>query len=140
MIRQAAILILLASVAGALTAVFHPRAPVFRSTEERSPLALSGTELAELDPGSICWVDARTDGEFAEGHVDGAIHLSEDAWETGFERLMFAWEPGQTIVVYCDEATCHASEGVAMRLRAELGVEAVYFLEGGLQAAQEVVR
>jgi rhodanese-related sulfurtransferase len=137
MIRQAAILLLAAALAGVLTAFFHPRAPVYRATGERSPLALSLDEVAERGLDEILWVDARTADAFASGHPPGAVHLGEDDWEGGFETLMFTWMPGQTLIVYCDEATCHASEAVAQRLRRELGIEEVFFLEGGWAVLRE---
>lgn len=137
MIRQAAILLLLATLAGALTAVFHPRAPSYRGGDERSPLAISLPELEGRPGMELLWIDARTAEEFASAHQAGAINLNEDDWDAGFDRLMQRWLPFQTIVVYCNEASCHASEAVAQRLRQDLGTDAVYFLEGGWGALHE---
>jgi rhodanese-related sulfurtransferase len=137
MLRQAIILLLLSAAAGALTAIFHPRAPVYRGAAERSPLAISMAELTALPGDSVLWIDARTAAEHAAGHVPGAILANENDWEAGFERIMMAWQPEQTLVVYCDEAACHSSEAVAQRLRHEMAIESVFFLEGGWGAWKE---
>jgi rhodanese-related sulfurtransferase len=131
LLRTSLLLLALTAVAAALTGWLHPRAPDFvpREASERSPLARSWEELAQFE--SILWIDARTEEAFLTEHKEGALLLNEDRWQEGFEALMFTWTPDQTIIVYCDEAACHASEAVAMRLRRELGTETVYFLEGG---------
>lgn len=138
MIKQASFIVLLAMSAGLLTALFHPRAPIYRTSGERSPLAISLTEVNALRAERVLWIDARSEDEYATDHVPGAILLNEDDWETGFEALLHQWNPAQTLVVYCDEATCHASEAVAQRLRHEMSVESVYFLEGGWAVLREV--
>ncbi len=136
LLRQTGLILLLSMIAGVLTAVFHPRAPEYAPAAV-SPYSRSLADLSGLEPESILWVDARPQANFAAAHIPGAIHLNEDDWEDGFERLMFAWMPGQILVVYCDAAACHASEAVAQRLRQDLGTDEVFFLEGGWQAWED---
>lgn len=82
----------------------------------------------------VMWVDARTESAYAAGHLDGAILLNEANWDTALGDLLVFWEPESTVVVYCDGADCGTSRTLAARLREDLGVEAVYWLEGGWDA------
>lgn len=131
LLRTSLLLLLLTALAAALTGWLHPRAPEYapRATDERSPLAVSWEEAAAFP--AVLWIDARTEDAYAADHLAGALLLNEDTWHTGFEELLLNWTPDQTIIVYCDEAACHASEAVAIRLRRELGTDNVFFLEGG---------
>lgn len=131
LLRSSLLLLGLTAVAAILTGWLHPNAPSYapRTATERSPLALSWSETTALE--EILWIDARTEDAYNAQHAPGALHLSEDNWDSGFDALLMHWVPTQTIVVYCDAAACHASEAVAQRLRRELGSEAIYFLEGG---------
>lgn len=79
----------------------------------------------------VLWIDARTEPEFSNGHLDGAILLNEEDWEAGFVGLLDAWAPGSPIVVYCSTQACMRSHHVAERLRKELGVEEIFSLEDG---------
>lgn len=94
-------------------------------------------QLAEM--GGFLWVDARSAEVFAAGHIDGAVNVSLNDWDAGFERLIGAWSGGP-VVVYCDGAGCELSREVAERLRAELGLEAVYWLQGGYEAWNDFAR
>lgn len=125
-------IILLACTAGAaiLTAFIHPNAPDLQPPQERSPLAISLAETAS-EERSLLWIDARPLDEYEADHIPGAIWVSEDDWDTGFENFAINWTPEMLAVVYCDAEKCHASEAVAMRLRRESGGEEIYFLEGG---------
>lgn len=129
---QSLALIVLTAVAAVLTGWLHPLTPAYAppSDAEHSPLSITWTEVEALE-GAVLWVDARSETEYAERHAPGAILLNEDQWGAGFEELILNWSPDRTVVVYCNAASCHASEAVAMRLRRELGADNIYFLEGG---------
>jgi|GEM_PF-281861 len=77
------------------------------------------------------WVDARTLAEYETEHVAGSLLLNEEDWEELLFPLLERWDPDQTIFVYCSRSACLRSLHVAKRLRAELGVEDVYAIEGG---------
>lgn len=85
----------------------------------------------------VVWVDARNAAAFASGHVPGAVNLNLAAWETGFAAMLKQWTPDRAVVVYCDDASCQASEEVAARLRGSAGLPEVYVLYGGWEAAQK---
>lgn len=82
----------------------------------------------------ILWIDARTAERFAAGHVAGAKQLELAEWNRQLPDVVAAWRPGLMVVVYCDAAGCDASRDVAARLRQELHLPEVYFLEGGWEA------
>ncbi len=135
-IRPMLWLLLAALVPALLSAWLHPRRPVWLKPADVSevsvPQARSQTDAV--------WVDTRSVEAFARAHVPGAISLPAGAWETHVEAVVTAWRPGLTVVVYCDAATCDASQSMARRLRDELGLENVHVLAGGWQAWQEATR
>ncbi|MFP4282271.1 MAG: rhodanese-like domain-containing protein [Opitutales bacterium] len=137
-LRQASLLLLFSALGAVAVAWLHPRAPVYQDTHDSSPYALTAAEIREEGPEGYLWIDARTVSEYAEGHFPGSIHFDENDWEAGFNAILMAWDGAQPIVVYCAAEGCQASEAVATRLRRELGWEAVFFLDGGWAAAQEV--
>lgn len=83
------------------------------------------------------WVDARAEAAYDEKHFPGALHLNEDNWNSGLSELLEAWDPGRPIVVYCDGNGCATSRGLAMKLRKELNLDQVFWLEGGWQSIEE---
>lgn len=89
-----------------------------------------------LDFPQVLWVDARSLEAYQRGHIPGAVWLSQDDWESGVEAFLSAWEPGQAVVVYCDER-CNESAAVAEILEKDYGIESVYVLRGGMAAWQQ---
>lgn len=129
---QIVLLGILAAAAAGLTAVLHPRQPVWeadvlRPGEVRLDMVL---ELPE-----VLWVDARTRADFEQDHIPGAVLLNEEEWDTLLFDLFdaFTGNPERPIVVYCDGEQCQRSTKVAERLRAETGFDAIdiFVLKGG---------
>lgn len=83
------------------------------------------------------WVDARTESQFAENHLPGAIHLTEDNWDNGLSDLLLQWGPDFPVIVYCDGNTCGTSRTVARRLREDLQTDSVYWLIAGWDGLQD---
>lgn len=126
--RQAFWLVLLAVPFGILTALWHPSAP----TWDAAPLAAGEVRLATvLQWEETLWLDARSRGEFEQGHIPGALLLNEDEWEELFFEVIMTWSPNQKIVVYCGGSQCEASARVAERLRLDLGEAEIFVLKGG---------
>jgi rhodanese-related sulfurtransferase len=134
-IRQALLLIALAFVPAIGEALyFRDRVPW------QSPVTTS--ELVTVDQArawgdNAIWVDARSDEEFARGHVPGAILLNEDRWNELLPQFLQGWSPEKKVVVYCSAKSCNAAREVAKRLRDEAqlkdteGKNCVFVLEGG---------
>ena len=135
-LREAAGILGLALALALAAAWLHPRRPDF---DPRTYTLAPELPLAQLAarPGSVLWIDARSDTAFAAAHIPGAVHLNEDHWETQLPGVVERWQPGVTVVVYCDHRQCQSSQQVARRLRRDLGIDTLYVLEGGWQAWQE---
>ena len=89
--------------------------------------------MEELIGENILWVDARSREKYEARHVPGAVLINSINWDSGLDRLFGVFEPGQTVVVYCNKG-CSESKSVSARLRVALGQENVFYLEGGIDA------
>ncbi len=117
-----------------LTAAFHPKAPSWSGSRLDQG---SITVQEALGSDNLVWLDARSSAKYTLGHVEGAISLNEDDWNTGMDEVLAVWTGAETFVVYCEGGGCHASKAVAERLREELGLENVYYLHDGWDALLE---
>jgi rhodanese-related sulfurtransferase len=95
-------------------------------------------ELADVPVArpAVLWLDARSQEDYAKGHIPEALLLNEDDWDHLLPEVLSAWRPGQWIVVYCSSQKCQASQGVAKRLRSEVGMRDVHVLKGGWETWQ----
>lgn len=101
---------------------------------ETDGAALSLPEALQME-GAI-WVDARSPEAFTAGHYPGALPFNPGDWDEGLGALLERWNPGQTVIVYCDGAGCASSRELARRFREEVGMEPVYWLIDGWEALQ----
>ena len=77
-------------------------------------------------------LDVRTPGEFAKGHIEGAVLV--DYLSPAFREEMAGRDRAKTYLVYC--RTGNRSVG-AMKIMRELGFRNYYHLEGGIKRWQE---
>lgn len=125
-IRELIVLLLITLAAAGVTMALHPKAPNYAAGR------LEAGEIAlELVPENIQWIDARTAAEFEQGHIQGAMLLNEDEWDTLLSEFLMVWDPEATVIVYCSSQTCSASKAVAERLRQDVEGITVYHLKGG---------
>jgi rhodanese-related sulfurtransferase len=82
------------------------------------------------DAGAAVVVDAREAGEYAEGHIAGAISLPYNDALAEPERLQRLGENGRPIVVYCGGGACELSMDLA-RFMLNNGRKRVLVYEGG---------
>ena len=80
------------------------------------------------DPDFVI-LDVRTSGEYAGGHIDGAVNI--DYYDPGFESLIDALDRTKTYLVHCQSGNRSASGAAVM---AGLGFVEVYELDGGITA------
>ncbi len=134
-IRQMFLLLLLALLPAAGQALF------LRETVPWTAAARATDELeiqAALALGDkVLWVDARTDREFEEEHIPGAVQLNEDRWNELLPQIFMNWSADKTVIVYCDSEQCNASRDVVRRLRKEAELENVFVLKDGWKAWRE---
>jgi rhodanese-related sulfurtransferase len=66
---------------------------------------------------STLFVDVRSYPDYEFGHIQGAINLPEEEFDTRFEALKPQLEQAEAIVVYCKNADCGKSYWSALDLR-----------------------
>ena len=137
-LRECALLLLLAAVPALLAGWLHPKRPAWSWTKP----GVAGVGWGEVSHWSspILWVDARAAEAYATQHIPGAISLNEGDWERLLPGFLESWRPGAKVVVYCDSQACDASQGVALRLQRELNLADIYVLEGGWGAWEKTHR
>lgn len=108
---------LIAVVLAAISMIWRRDVPVWSDAR-----AITYEQAVALGQQAI-WIDARADEHYQKGHAPGAINLTERAWDAGMERFLSAWQPEQTIVVYCDSGGCRTGHHVAAHLERDLGVQ-----------------
>jgi rhodanese-related sulfurtransferase len=133
--KQAILILLLAALAGAASAVFHPRRPPWYEVRDAAEMrwGISLTEAKEIiRRGEVVWVDARTGANYEAGHLPGAILLNPEEWGDllfqSQEALQAAFD--RPVIVYCDGDACTRSAEVGQRLRELMGLDPVYVLQG----------
>lgn len=105
-------------------------------TAQAAPAA--GSELspkdfaAALKRSGTVLIDVRTPGEFAEGHLPGAVNI--DVESAAFVQQVQALDPAGTYALYCRSGN---RSGVAMANMMQLGFGQVYHLSGGIGAWQD---
>jgi rhodanese-related sulfurtransferase len=72
-------------------------------------------------------LDVRTPGEFAQGHIEGAVLV--DYLSPGFRQEMEGLDKTKTYLVYCRTGNRSTS---AVGIMSELGFRSTYHLEGGM--------
>lgn len=91
-------------------------------------------ELIRENAGNRDFVvlDVRTPGEFAQGHLKGAVLI--DYRSPGFRQEMAGLDRKKTYLVYCRTGNRSTQ---ALGIMSELGFPGVYHLEGGIRRWQE---
>ncbi len=140
MIRQAAILLVLAAAAAAATHAWHPRAPSWYLVEE--PVGEHEVNMAAVLgqwQGDVIWIDARIQEQFQAGHIPGALSLNEQNFDDAFFEHMElfqreAMSGGKPVVIYCGTEKCQASKKIRKKLFHIIPLENLFILKGGWQA------
>lgn len=129
-LRELLLLLAIAAVPAALSVALHPDL----ANRQRAGLSADAVRVAEVATwNGILWLDAREPAAFAQGHVPGALHFDETAFNESLGAVIAQWTPGRPIVIYCDSTACSRSRELAQRLR-EAGFSDVYHLHGGWEA------
>lgn len=85
--------------------------------------------VLELDSAVI--VDARSEGEFAEGHIPGAINIPYESFVDYFDTLTEFVPMQATVICYCRSVSCDLSDNLARELRLA-GYDKVVVYHGGI--------
>lgn len=134
-LREAALLVILALIPATISGVLQLKV---RSDLKPPTKAVGEVSLEEVRAWKeVLWVDARSREAYEAEHIPGALLLNAAEWDDLLVPLFDRWNPDVPIVVYCDSASCDASQRVAERLRDEVGLEHVHVLKGGWSAWKE---
>jgi hydroxyacylglutathione hydrolase len=95
-----------------------------------TPAALTPHEVEEAVAAGAVVIDGRTNEEFDEAHIAGA--LSTSAYDTGFATKVSRVAPGETEIIVV--AASDGDERHAAELLAAVGVRVRGFLVGGMTA------
>ncbi len=128
--RQAATLLVIALILSVGSAFYHLRVKSWRVPSDNS-VPLSDVQHWGKQ---VLWIDARSETEYASGHIPGALLLNLDQWNELLPSLLQVWERDKMVVVYCSSISCQASREVAEKLRDEVGLQSVFVLQGGWEA------
>lgn len=127
-IRKAVLILLLALFPALAAGLFHPNRPAWtrpvKGNEVDLPTAI------QWGP-RVLWVDARERSEFDREHIPGALLLNEGEWELQLDPFLDALKRDSIVLIYCSSVSCEASQGVAARLKREVGMGDIYVLKGG---------
>jgi len=103
-------------------------------TEGEMTLAEGEISVQEMkriyDEGFTVIIDARGLGEFAEGHIPGAINIPYDELPSYLETLQLEAPVDQPVVCYCRGPLCDLSHSLATELRL-MGYQDVKVFKGG---------
>ncbi|MBA4357838.1 MAG: rhodanese [Desulfovibrio sp.] len=99
-------------------------------------LSQSGGEIALKDAallflsGRAVFLDARSQYEFEQGHIQGALNLPPREFASQFQGLKPRLVGTEAVIAYCDGEGCQLSQALAEHLRGA-GLKNVYVLKNG---------
>ncbi|MEZ4525435.1 MAG: rhodanese-like domain-containing protein [Desulfobacterales bacterium] len=83
-----------------------------------------------FESGKVFFLDARSADDYQAGHIQGALNLPWQEFDTHFERIMPDIPEDRVIVTYCEGETCELSKDLARAL-IEMGFSNVRVLVNG---------
>ncbi|HEV7402950.1 MAG TPA: rhodanese-like domain-containing protein [Chthoniobacteraceae bacterium] len=122
----AALALIPAFVSGAIQLRANPQKPL-------QPGEIRAATVRQWGP-QVLFVDARPIERFEAGHIPTAVRLTAREWDALVPKFLDAWEPDKVVVVYCEGGTCDTSREIAERIKKELQIQTVYYLQGGYPA------
>ena len=100
-------------------------------------LIISLSEAAKLfTEKAAVFIDARSDEDFRDGHIQGAKNLPWQDVDQRFIEIAEEISPDVTIITYCDGETCKLSHDLALFL-IDMGFNDVRVLINGWSVWQE---
>lgn len=84
----------------------------------RQPKKIDSVAWAKsiFDKGDVLFVDARSQNDYENGHIPGAVSLPVGQFEAEIELFLNRYPPEQPIVTYCSGRTCEDSHVLAQAL------------------------
>jgi rhodanese-related sulfurtransferase len=79
---------------------------------------------------SAIFADARPPADYAAGHIQGALSLPDQEFDSWVEHFIAATDPETVIITYCEGAQCLLSKSLAEKL-VDLGYTHTRYLVDG---------
>jgi rhodanese-related sulfurtransferase len=83
-----------------------------------------------FDKGDALYVDARSQNDYENGHIPGAVSLPMGQFEAEIEFFLNRYPPEQPIVTYCSGRTCEDSHILAQALSDVGFINVRIFIDG----------
>lgn len=104
------------------------------STQAFLPITARSAKELTASGNNIIWIDARSQAEFDQGHIPGALWLSPGHWPEATLLVLATTPKDQLIIIYCGGGPCRSAEETAQRLARELRLTNLRILRGGYPA------
>ena len=83
-----------------------------------------------FDQGNVLFVDARSQDNYEDGHIPGAVSLPVGQFDDQIESFLDQYAPDQPIVTYCSGRTCEDSHDLAGFLMDAGFMDVQIFIDG----------
>jgi len=140
--RQALMITVAAVVLGLIVNALRPQGlDLLRSPEPVSPAATGpaaagpqpielAAALDHLNSGAAIFIDARSEYDYAAGHIATARNFQEKNMDVWMPDFFSTTSPETPLIIYCSGPRCHLAERLAKRLYG-LGFTAAQILADG---------
>ncbi len=120
-------------LAGNAVSPLARRIPLFRPP--KTPLASRDqVTLARArslwESGTAIFLDARSNRDYANGHITGALNLPAMEFDRAFPQIRPKLDAEMPVVLYCDGEHCDLSQQLMMKLRGAGLTNAVVLING----------
>ena len=92
-----------------------------------------------LMQGRSLLVDARSESDFEQGHIKGAVNLCEKEFDEWIDDFLSRTDPETKIITYCDGIHCSLGRELAEKFFS-VGYNNVYYLADGLTRWKEKLK
>ena len=86
--------------------------------------------IEKFKAGTALFVDSRSRYAFLQGHIKGAVNLSEQQFEEWINDFIVKTDPQTEIITYCDGLNCPLARSLAEKLFF-IGFENVFYIAEG---------
>lgn len=109
--------------------------PAAETLEEIAFGDISGEEMVSLIGSDVLIIDVRTAEEYAQGHIEGAINIPVDQFQTDFDSL--ALSKDKPLALYCRSGN---RSSFAYQILIKAGFDKVYHAPGVSQYDYPLVK
>jgi len=137
LVQWLTILVLSAAVGFGVNAVRPDGLPLARAAQSSVKLSQAGGgEIGIKDAallfisGRAVFLDARSQFEFEQGHIQGAVNLPPREFAAQYQDLKPLLAGKEAVITYCDGENCPLGHSLAKHLR-DAGLKNVFVLKDG---------